>query len=118
MKKAMTNRDLILSLFQENHLLTANDIVLKLSKNMDRATVYRNLNKLAGDGTLRELHLEKGIITYELASDEHQHFFCKNCDKVLSVDIDASKLSKLINSSEFEANEIELNISGICKDCK
>lgn len=118
MKTSPSNKELILDLFKNAHLLNANDIVQKMKSQMDRATVYRNLSKMVIEGLLKELNIEKGIISYELSSSDHQHFICKNCDKVIPVEIDTEKLNKLVESDQFQPQDIELNISGICSTCK
>lgn len=111
-------REKILEIFKKGGLMTANDVIERLP-DIDQATIYRNINKFVEKGTLKEIKINRGISSYEYHSkDEHQHFICNDCDKILHVDIDPSKLQNLVKSSGVEAQEFELNIRGKCKDCK
>jgi len=110
-------RDLIVKLFEKEHLLSAQEIVEKVKSQMDRATVYRNLSKLVEMGILKEIAIEKGFSNYELSTNHHQHFKCDNCDKILAVEIDEDKIKKMVSTDKLKVNSIQLNITGICEDC-
>ncbi len=116
--KHSTKRDLILKLFKDRSLLTANDVINKLPQ-IDKVTIYRNLTLLTSLGILREVNIKKGISSFELniEGDYHQHFICKNCEKVIPVDVDIKKLKKIL-PKEISFSNIELNLSGKCRDCK
>lgn len=109
-------RDKIVKIFEKGDLLTAQEIVDKLS-DIDRATIYRNLTKLTEAGILREVHVKKGVSSYEIAKphDYHQHLICTNCEKVIPIDISPSDVKKLIPGVEFD--EFELNLRGKCPNC-
>ncbi len=107
-------REKILSVFKQNDLLTPAEVVEKLS-DIDPATVYRNINKFVEEGILREVKIRKGVSSYELNDDKHQHFICKECDKVFPIHIDEKDLKKILPEVDFEIDEIELNIKGRCK---
>jgi len=111
-------REGILELFKDGSLLTAKAISTTLS-NVDRTTVYRTLNALVKQGTLREVHLYKEYSHYELIhqGDNHQHFICNNCDKVLPINVNPKELKSILPKGvEFE--EFELSLKGKCIDCK
>ncbi len=111
-------RNQIIEVFKNGDLLTANEVCEKL-KDLDRATVYRNLSLLTSEGVLREVNIKKGVSSYELnkENDFHQHFICNNCEKILPVDISIQDIKKILPKNvEFE--EFELNLKGKCTDCK
>jgi Fur family transcriptional regulator, ferric uptake regulator len=111
-------REKILELFIDGSLLTAKAISNTLS-DIDRTTVYRTLNTLVKQGTLREVHLHKEYAHYELINegDNHQHFVCTNCDKVVPIEVDEKVIKKLLPEN-LESKEFELNIKGTCNDCR
>lgn len=115
--KNSTKRQQILEVFQNGDLLTANEVCEKLT-DIDRATIYRNINLLASLGTLREVNIKKGITSYEIQHEDdfHQHFVCDDCEKIIPFDVDLTALKKLIPSSvSFE--QFELNLRGKCEEC-
>lgn len=111
-------RNQILEVFKSGHLLTANEVYEKVNF-LDRSTVYRNLSLLTKEGILREVHIKKGISSYELSKegDFHQHFMCDKCERISPIDIDPSKLKNIL-PQEVEFEEFELNLKGTCKSCK
>lgn len=111
-------RDQILNVFANGDLLTANEVCEKLEK-IDRATVYRNLSLFVKEGILREVHVRKGIASYELKhpGDTHQHLVCQNCEKVVPIDVKDEDIKKVLPKG-VEFSEFELNLRGKCKECK
>lgn len=111
-------REEIVNLFKDGSLLTAKG-VCNLVPNIDRATVYRTIKSLVEQGILREVHLNKDYSHYELthAGDNHQHFMCTNCEKIIPVEVDSKLIAKLL-PKDIKTEEFELNIKGRCNDCK
>lgn len=113
--KHSDKREKILHIFKDGSLLTANEICERIPE-IDRATIYRNLSLFASEGILREVNVKKGITSYELNQDKHQHFICTNCDKIIPVEVDPKVLLKIIPNN-FKFEDFELNLKGKCKDC-
>jgi Fe2+ or Zn2+ uptake regulation protein len=111
------NREYLLGIFQKNHLLSAKDLIEMVSKTMDRATVYRNLKTLVDSGILKEIKLDKEHVSYELTSEEHQHFKCLNCHKIIPVEIDEKAILSNLKKQNLEPVVLEMNISGYCEEC-
>ena len=83
------------------------------------ATVYRNLNQLAGMGILKKFSVA-GKDRFDARIDNHYHIICKTCGKV--VDIENSipldeMLSKSYSSTGFTVDSIDILINGECGDC-
>lgn len=114
--KHSKKRDLIISLFKDGTLLTANE-VSGILPNIDRVTVYRNLAMLVQLGILREVNIRKGISSFELNTDNHQHLICDKCKKIVHVSLDTNKLRDILPKNIL-FNNIEINLKGICSDCK
>ena len=105
----------ILEQFNKHHIL---DLMLlcELLPEIDKSTIYRNLKRMAKQGILKEIHVKEGVISYELASHDHPHLVCKSCNAVEELDIPLENLKKLVPKS-VKVESIELNVSGLCKDC-
>jgi len=115
--KHSLKREKIITIFQDGSLLTANEVSSKVN-DIDRATVYRNLNLLLEEGILRKVNLRVGIASYELANngDNHQHFICNNCEKIIPIEIDIAIIEKL-KPAGSELKAYELNLKGKCQEC-
>lgn len=115
--KNSSKRQKILEIFKNGDLLTANEVLKKISQ-IDRATIYRNLSLFVKEGILREVNVKKGISSYEINSenDFHQHFICKNCEKIIPFDIDVKNLKKILPKN-LKFDEFEIYLKGLCKDC-
>jgi len=111
-------REAILKIFENGDLLEASEVYEKFHW-IDRATVYRNLTLFVEQGLLREVHIKKGVASYEFNTkgDNHQHFLCGKCEKVIPIDINYDEMKKII-PVEVQFEEFELNLKGTCKDCK
>ena len=81
----------------------------------DLATVYRNLKLFSESGIAKEILINKKESLYEIIEDDHQHAMCRDCGKLLHVDIDAKSLKSMIKINNFVIEDIELNIKGHCK---
>lgn len=106
----------------KNHA-TADEIhdeVIKQHPSISKATVYRNLNQLAGEGKIRKIDIPNGADCFDHIVEKHYHAKCQKCGKILDVKMDyMSELeSKIENSDEFDFNEHDIVFKGICKQCK
>ena len=54
---------------------------------ISKTTVYRNLRQLARNGSISRVSSPDGLERYDLRTDRHYHFKCKNCDRIIDVDI-------------------------------
>ena len=82
-------------------------------------TVYRNLALLCETGAIRRVSCEDGAERYDAFTDNHDHFVCKKCGKVIDLDgrcdsvIRSGAASDQIGSIESHS----LIFYGICKEC-
>lgn len=116
--KRSKKREKILDLFRNGSLLTASEVCEKLT-DIDRATIYRNLDLFLKEGILRKVNVKEGIASYELNidGDYHQHFLCTNCEKIIPVVVDLKVIEQYVPSGvKFE--NFELNFKGKCEECK
>lgn len=109
-------------LINNNDHPTAEEVFIKARKKnskISRATVYRNLNLLADSGEIRRLHMPLGSDHYDFRTDNHYHFLCKNCYKVLDAQIPYNEeLNRVIPSIDGCKTEWhKLILVGLCHEC-
>src|SRR6188768_2909684 len=119
------SRKKILELFlQSEGALAHADIEKRTGEKFDRVTVYRTLHSFLDKGIIHSIPTADNSIRYALCKDDcseghhhdnHIHFLCKNCGITTCLDdvhIPAVELPK-----GFKAQQIEMVVSGKCKDC-
>lgn len=124
--KLTDHRKVILRVLMENkdYLLEPSVIfekVLKINKDINFSTIYRNLEFFLNIGVVRKISLENGKSSYQIIFEvDHTHnMICKNCGRVEALKtcpfekIDMAVFEKkgfLPESHKFE-------IYGLCKEC-
>ena len=100
---------------------TAADIFTMIKpqiKNISLATIYRNLAQLVQKQMIRELNIN-GISHYDGNMSSHQHYVCKKCGSIMDCyaknDWNVERIKK---TKEFDIQEIHIQFSGVCQDCK
>ncbi len=109
-------KELILNMIAKYGHLTIEQL-LELLKNekISIATIYRNLNILSLEGKIKKVSIDDYVV-YETIKQEHFHFSCLNCKKV--IDIDPSLVKINISHSKAKITKKELLLYGICEDCQ
>ena len=103
--------------------LSANQIERKLTEvgiNVNKATIYRELQFLSEKGYLVKVYLHPEEVSYE-SSDlrHHHHLICEKCgsiDNVTDCLADALK-EDIYKKKGFRINSHALEFYGICKRC-
>jgi Fur family transcriptional regulator, peroxide stress response regulator len=100
---------------------TADQIYDKVRKelpNISLGTVYRNLQKLVGDGKLQVLTLGRSQHFDPLVA-HHQHFICEGCDQVYDVLLDSEErlFPAKLPREGFTVTSRRTAFYGRCKRC-
>ncbi len=85
------------------------------------ATVYKNVTSLVAIDLLKEVALNNFKSKYEINKKPHSHIICKKCGSVEDIELSESikkSASKVVQGRDFLAEDIELNIYGVCQSCK
>jgi Fur family transcriptional regulator, ferric uptake regulator len=125
-KLTKTRKAMVDMLVSSHNLLTAPQIQEELEKlgiNLNKTTIYRELDYLQKNKIIQEVNIKPGIVHYESALlPHHHHVTCKTCG--LIKDVDAGELDKLIEifekkieSQGFRVLEHSLEFYGLCKKC-
>ena len=102
---------------------TADEVYTEITKthpSISRGTIYRNLNLLAKDGTIKKVEVPNGADCFDHRSFNHYHTKCSICGKVFDVEMDfIDDLQKWIkNTHGFEFDSHTIMFTGICPMCK
>jgi len=124
MNRETKQRDAILRFLRNsrNHP-TADFIYEEVKKNIPRiskGTVYRNLRRLEENGEISALNLNGTVSRYEVKQDNHYHFRCDSCGKVVDVDeqVDNALDMRVARRTGFMVLYHQTEFRGLCKDCQ
>jgi Fur family transcriptional regulator, peroxide stress response regulator len=99
--------------------LTADEVYSMARKrlpNISLGTVYRNLNKLVGDGLLSETKIGN-VSAFIRHPFTNATFECEKCKKLFCVPYDIRN-PELERAVGMRVNRWSLRITGICKECE
>ena len=117
-------RELILDVLRQNPIHPTADklyeLVRSLMPSISLATVYRNLNQLVDNGSIRKISGLDGAVHYDHCVEKHYHFICTCCNKVYDVPYNVAEdlEQKLKSFTGLEAQSTELTFKGLCSDCQ
>lgn len=122
MLKKTRTRELIKEVLNNsNEPLSANDIFNNLQdKNVTLSSVYRTLDTFYNNNIISKDVSSDGVSKYILIRDEHKHYLeCKKCHKSTPLDFCPyhKANAKIKNETDFEVDEHNLIIYGVCKNC-
>lgn len=118
------SRRKILTLFlNSGDALTHGDIEKEVGEKYDRVTIYRTLQTFEEKGIIHSIPTADNSIKYALCKeceeghhhDDHVHFICTNCQKTICLDDVVSPKIELPQG--YIADNVQVVIHGICKDC-
>ena len=82
------------------------------------ATVYKNINVMLEKFLLSEVQVPNKKNVYEIMKNEHSHVVCTECEEILDLDIDVSKLySSAALKSGYALSTSSIIFSGVCAKC-
>ena len=96
------------------------EYIHKSYPNIGRGTVYRNLNILSEEGSIRKVGIPGGADRFDFTCCEHYHITCIKCGSVCDVDMDAisDMMDKVKNSNGMEILGYDILFRGICPKCR
>ncbi|MHB1025848.1 MAG: Fur family transcriptional regulator [Desulfobacteria bacterium] len=126
MKKTRNTRQrgVILDILRESHEHPTAEAIYRESRrvlpHISLGTVYRNLNFLRDQGTVREIRpCEGGSSRFDRTDTPHAHFHCVRCSALLDI-----PLPPALENLRFEEEErisavslVDLHVIGSCASC-
>lgn len=110
--------------FEKAHLHpSADEVYRKVKRKISQislATVYRNLEKLAEQGLIREIKFPDAPTHYNGNSESHHHIRCVLCGRVDDILMAPSVRMKKGASkiSGYRVTGYRLELVGLCPDCQ
>jgi len=83
-------------------------------------TVYRNLGMLADIGEISKISGDGESVRYDGIMEQHSHFICKNCGKLidLEIELDTDIYADVEEESGGKVDTHSLMFYGLCNKCK
>ena len=116
-------RELILGAVERLGHATPDEVlahVRERASTVNVSTVYRTLEVLEELGLVKHAHLSDRAPTYHsVGGHEHFHLVCRNCRRVISVDVDVASqfVSRLGEDHGFVPDLGHLTVFGRCEEC-
>jgi Fur family peroxide stress response transcriptional regulator len=87
---------------------------------ISKGTVYRNLRVLQENGQVSELNLDGTVSRFEAKRQNHYHFRCERCGRVLDVDepVDTKLDRRVAGRTGLKISYHQLEFRGLCQDCQ
>lgn len=121
-RRSTPTKDAVLNVLTDSKkALSQEAIMKKVSVNMDRATVYRVLNRFCEDGILHRIVAEDGKQYFAVCikceekklTDHHFHFRCTKCETIECLPV-AVQFSL---EKGYSVESVNCILTGVCKDC-
>lgn len=118
------SRRRILTLFMQQHdALAHGDIEKKAGEKFDRVTIYRTLQAFVEKGIIHTIPTSDNSVRYALCRDcsehhhhdDHVHFICSNCNTTICLDDVVSP--DIVLPTGYQAQNVQVVINGLCKNC-
>ena len=106
------------------HHPTADELygrIRKLLPSVSPATVYRNVQTLVEAGVISVLERAGGAVRYDPNPEEHHHFVCSKCGRLVDVYLSSLQYGVNTRRSPLEGAEIrscQVQLNGVCGRCR
>jgi Fur family transcriptional regulator, ferric uptake regulator len=96
---------------------------LEAKTRINKVTIYRIISLFKKQGIVRDVSSAGGVVYFEMATSDHPvhpHFSCKNCGALSCLTpLTFSQTRKFLTiSGNFSVEHVEINLAGLCKDCR
>ena len=124
MQRNSRQRNAILKFLVNNRSHPTADVIYESVKkeipNISIGTIYRNLKILKETGAISEINVQGFSGRYEEKQENHYHFRCDKCGKVLDIDepFDEKLNERIAKKTGFKIRSHQLEFHGLCQDCK
>lgn len=85
------------------------------TQTLSKTTVYNTLKLFVQKGLVQELTIDDNEVRYDIDTQEHGHFKCKECQNIY--DFDIAFYANIRGLDEFEIDNVNIHAKGICKHC-
>ncbi|MDP8216238.1 MAG: Fur family transcriptional regulator [Candidatus Kaelpia imicola] len=92
--------------------------VKKRSPSISFATVYTILQFFKSKGLISESRIDFERSTFEIRTDSHHHFMCKECRNIFDIDIPPCSALKKMKAAGLYIESFQGYFYGLCKECR
>jgi Fur family transcriptional regulator, stress-responsive regulator len=87
--------------------------------NLSLPTVYATLELFEQLGVARRVPVGSGAVMWDPRPDDHQHFACRGCGKIVDLDVPvrASAAMDAARAAGFSPDRAEVVVLGLCDTC-
>ena len=87
--------------------------------NISLGTVYRNLSLLEEIGEIIKISTGYGPDRYDYNTKPHYHFICRQCGRVMDLDLDFNDnlVHRAQDATEHTIESCSVSFTGLCADC-
>lgn len=107
-------RQAILDVLKQKKTALSAAEVHALVPEVDLATVYRSLEYFTNEKVIKKLLLDDKEALFEYQDEHHHHAVCTECHKVIHFTAPDEKILKLLGIEDFQVDEVEVTVRGIC----
>ena len=117
-------RDLVKQAVYDMHRHVTADELYEFLKvkhpSIGKGTVYRNLDVLVEDGSVRKVEVPSGPNRYDFTLKNHYHVKCVNCGEVSDVDMDEvpGLIEQIHDTHGMDFLTYDIAFKGICINCR
>src|SRR5712692_1408876 len=107
----------------ERHAWTLDELHEELTRQgrpCDFSSLFRAVEKLVAERTVRKIILDDGRARLELVSGHHDHLYCLRCNKIVPVPcfIGPGEIVAFERAAGVAITDHHLVLSGICRNCR
>ena len=91
---------------------------MALCPGISKATVYRDLNRLADSGEILRVAVANAPDRYDLTARSHAHCRCGECGRVFDYKLRVNPEFDDEGNEGFTASSFDIIVNGTCKECR
>jgi Fur family ferric uptake transcriptional regulator len=116
-------RQLVFVALEDQEPMAMSDLVARVDKSVDRASVYRTVKLFEELGIIHKLQIgwKYKLELSDDFHDHHHHIACVKCGAIQPVHEDEQleqSIYKLASAHDFSLLTHQLELRGICKNCQ
>lgn len=110
------------SLAGHNRPISVNSLINSLSDQLDRSTVYRNIETFEKIGVINKVYTgwKYRLELSEKFRPHHHHLTCDNCGKVIPINLGQKMETAILHfgkKNNFKIQNHEIELRGLCSNC-
>ncbi len=83
---------------------------------LSRTTVYNTLKLLLDKRAIQEIAVEKGEMRYDIITQPHAHFKCRECGGISDIFL-RNELTEILPEHDFRIEHAGVSLFGLCPEC-